>query len=83
MRGRSLGFYLGVTDDYESSLVLGYESQDGTRFEIYEEKSTVCWHLVLRRYEIYARNYNCLSYEHALMLFQKTIEVHEGNAART
>jgi hypothetical protein len=78
-----LGFYLGVTDDCDSSLVLGYESQDGTRFEIYEERSTVFWHFILRRYEVYTQDYNCLSYEHALMLFQKTIEAYEDNPAQT
>ena len=82
LKGQQLGFYLGVTDDYDSSLVLGYETQDGTRLEIYEEKTTVCWHFVLRR-EVCAQNYNCLSYEHALMLFQKTIEVYEGPPAQT
>ena len=78
-----MGFYLGVTDDCDSSLVLGYQSRDGTRFEIYEERSTVFWHFILRRYEVYAQDYNCLSYEHALMLFQKTIEAYEHNFAQT
>ena len=74
-----MGFYLGMSEERSSRLVLGYETKDGTKIEIFEEGHSAAWHLtVLRSGERSARSCQCLSYMHAYSLFQNAIEVCEG-----
>jgi len=74
-----MAYYLKTDHDYGFRLVLGYETRDGTRIEIYEERKFASWHLtVLRSGEEFARECRCLSYKHAYSLFQKAVEMYEG-----
>jgi len=75
-----MGFYLGTCNNLELELVLGYRAEDGTKIEIYEEKSKACWHLaVLRPGQKSPKGCMCLSYKQAYSLFRHTIEVCENN----
>ena len=78
-----MGFYLGVNEEPSSRLVLGYETEDGTKIEIFEERYSASWHLtVMRLGERSARTCQCLSYIHAYSLFQNAIEMCEGDNVR-
>jgi len=78
-----MGFYLGANEERSSRLVLGYETKDGTKIEIFEERHSASWHLtVMRAEERSARTCQCLSYMHAYSLFQNAIEMCEGNNVR-
>jgi len=73
-----MGFYLGTNEERSSRLVLGYETKDGTKIEIFEERHSASWHLtVMRAGERSARTCQCLSYMHAYSLFQNAIEMCE------
>jgi hypothetical protein len=74
-----MGSYLGVNEEPSMRLVLGYETKDGTKIEIFEERHSASWHLtVMRPGERSARTCQCLSYMHAYSLFQNAIEMCEG-----
>jgi hypothetical protein len=74
-----MGFYLGMNEERSSRLVLGYETKDGTKIEIFEERHSASWHLtVMRAGERSARTCQCISYIHAYSLFQNAIEMCEG-----
>ena len=77
-----MGFYLGMSTGQDLRLVIGYETWDGTKIEVYEERSSACWHLtVMRPEERSIRECRCLSYKHAYTLFRNAIEVCEGTRA--
>ena len=44
-----MGFYLGVNEEPSSRLVFGYETKDGTKIEIFEERHSASWHLTVMR----------------------------------
>jgi hypothetical protein len=74
-----MGFYLGMNEERSTRLVLGYETRDGTKIEILEERHSASWHLtVMRPGERLARTCQCISYMHAYSLFLNAIEVCGG-----
>ena len=78
-----MGFYLGVNEERNLRLVLGYETKDGTKIQIFEERHSASWHLtVMTPGERSARTCQCLSYRHAYSLFQNAIEMCEGYNVR-
>ena len=80
IRRQATAFYLKTDPKYGFRLVLGYETQDGTRVEIYEERRFASWHLtVLRSGEEFARECRCVSCKHAYSLLRKTVEMYDGN----